>query len=201
MGGTQVELVLATGNAGKIREMKELLDLPGLIVFTRADLPDWPRLEETGKTLEENAVIKAEVVRDHFGRAALADDSGLLVDHLGGRPGVHSSRYAGPEQDPERNMDLLLTELEGVPEPERSARFSCVIAIALPGGELQVTRAECEGSILAEREGSGGFGYDPVFRPRGFDRSMAGLSLEEKNRISHRGKALRAARILLESML
>ncbi|MBU4193739.1 MAG: XTP/dITP diphosphatase [Actinobacteria bacterium] len=196
-----MELVLATKNPGKIREMRKMLDLPGLTVLTHRDFDEWPELEETGETLEENAVIKAETVRDHFGLIALADDSGLLVDALDGRPGVHSSRYAGPQGDAELNMDRLLAELDGVPSPERSARFSCVIAIALPAGELQVTRAECEGSILTVREGSRGFGYDPVFCPKGFDCSMAELSLEEKNSISHRGKALRAARILLESML
>jgi XTP/dITP diphosphohydrolase len=193
-------LLLATRNQGKIREMRSLLDLPGLTLLTFEDFPWWPEPEETGETLEENAILKACELRDRFGLPALADDSGLLVDALDGRPGVHSSRYAGPDGNAELNMDRLLSELDGVPSPERSARFSCVIAIALPGGELQVTRAECEGSILNAREGSGGFGYDPVFRPRGFDCSMAELSLEEKNAISHRGKALRAARILLESM-
>ncbi len=196
-----MSLILATRNPGKIREMRKMLDLPGLTVLTFEDFPEWPETEETGETLEENAILKAEGVRDRFGLAALADDSGLLVDALDGRPGVHSSRYAGPQGDAELNMDHLLAELHGVPAPERSARFSCVMAIALPGGELQVTRAECEGSILTRREGSGGFGYDPIFCPSGFDCSMAELSLEEKNVISHRGKALRAARILLEGML
>lgn len=187
-----LEIIIATRNNGKIREIRDVLDPLGLRLRTFEEFEDFGEPEETGSTLEENALIKAEELRDRFGLPALADDSGLLVDALDGRPGVHSSRYAGPEGDPERNMDRLLSELEGVPEPERTARFFCVMALALPGGEARLTRGECEGLILTGRRGLGGFGYDPVFMPAGFERSMAELTLEEKNAISHRGKALRA---------
>ncbi len=191
-------MVLATRNTGKIREIRQTLaDVPGLELLTCEDLGGWPEVEETGETLEENAVAKARALSRRFGTAALADDSGLEVDALGGEPGVRSSRYAGPEGDSERNMDRLLAELEGVPEARRTARFVCVMALALPGGETRMTRGTCEGRILAGRRGKGGFGYDPIFLPAGFDRSMAELSLREKNAISHRGKALRAMKELL----
>jgi len=171
---------------------KALADVPGLELLTFDDLGQWPEVEETGETLKENATMKARALCERFGVAALADDSGLMVDAIGGEPGVHSSRYAGPEGDPERNMDRLLAELDGVPEERRTARFVCVMALAPPGGETRLTRGTCEGLILAGRRGKGGFGYDPVFLPAGFERSMAQLSLQEKNAISHRGKALRA---------
>lgn len=192
-----MELLIATMNPGKIREMKEVLSGAGLVLRTFDEFDDWPEVEETGETLEANASLKAVALRDRYGLPALADDSGLLVDCLGGRPGVHSSRFAGPEGDAERNMDRLLAEMEGVPAAERGACFACVMALALPGGRVRLTRGECEGVILASRRGAGGFGYDPVFMPEGHDRSMAELSLEEKNAISHRGRALREMRQLL----
>lgn len=192
-----MDLVLATKNPGKIREILDVLALPGIVLHTFEEYSDWPELEETGETLEENAVLKAEALRDRYSISALADDSGLLVEHLGGRPGVHSSRYAGPEGDAEKNMDRLLAELAGVSEEERGARFACVIALAGAGGGLHLARGECEGVILGERRGVGGFGYDPVFKPKGYERSMAELSLEEKNAISHRGKALRDMKSIL----
>jgi XTP/dITP diphosphohydrolase len=195
-----MEIVIATRNRGKIREIREALDVGGVTLRTFEEFEDWPETEETGATLEDNALIKAFALRDGFGLASLADDSGLLVDRLGGHPGVHSSRYAGPEGDAERNMDRLLAELEGVPGSGRSARFACVLALALPGGDVHVTRGECEGNILTERRGAGGFGYDPVFMPAGFDRSMAELSVEDKNAISHRGKALRAMKDVITDL-
>lgn len=192
-----MELLIASRNPGKISEIRDVLDIPGLQILTREELGDWPEPEETGADLEANAVIKATALRDLFDRAALADDSGLEVDALGGRPGVRSSRYAGPEGDADRNMARLLSELEGVADEDRTARFACVMALVLPSGSIETTRGVCEGRILTERRGSGGFGYDPVFLPEGFDMTMAELSIEEKNRISHRGKALRAMRDLL----
>jgi XTP/dITP diphosphohydrolase len=196
-----IDLVIATRNPGKIREIRGAVDLPGLVVHTFEEFSGWPRVDEVGRTLEENAVIKATVLRDHFGMHALADDSGLEVDFLAGRPGVLSSRYAGPEEDPDRNIDLLLRELEAVPENLRTARFVCVIALALTEGGFRVASGECLGTILPERRGTGGFGYDPVFRPAGFSRSMAELSLQEKNSISHRGRALRGMITVLEELI
>lgn len=195
-----MELVIATRNPGKLREIAEVLDLPGLALLTTAELGEWDEPEETGETMEENAVIKAVALRDMFGRHALADDSGLEVDYLGGAPGVRSSRYAGPEGDSFLNTEKLLRELEGVPRKERAARFRCVVALALPG-DVKLAHGVCEGEILTERRGEGGFGYDPVFLPARFTRTMAELTLEEKNAISHRGRALREMRTHLEQLL
>jgi len=195
-----MEIVIATRNKGKIREILEALNAEGIVFRTFEELKDWPETEETGDTLEENALIKAFVLRNKYNLPAFADDSGLMVDKLDGRPGVCSSRYAGPEGDPDRNMDRLLEELRGVPDSERTARFMSVVALAIPGGGVHVTNGECDGVILEERKGKGGFGYDPIFQPSGYDRSMAELSLAEKNAISHRGKALRAMKEILDQM-
>ncbi|MBU1672633.1 MAG: XTP/dITP diphosphatase [Actinobacteria bacterium] len=194
-----MELVLATRNKGKIREIRDALHVPGLLIRTYEDFGEWPEVEETGETLEENALLKANMLCGGLGMPALADDSGLMVDALDGRPGARSSRYAGPEGDPERNMDRLLEELEGVPPELRTARFVCVLALVTPEGESFLTRGECEGRILERRRGGGGFGYDPVFLPEGFERSMAELDVEEKNSISHRGRAMAAMRELMET--
>ena len=195
-----MEIVIATRNKGKIREIREALNAEGIVFRTFEELEDWPETEETGDTLEENALIKAFVLRNKYNLPAFADDSGLMVDKLDGRPGVCSSRYADPEGDPDRNMDRLLEELRGVPDSERTARFMSVVALAIPGGGVHVTNGECDGVILEERKGKGGFGYDPIFQPSGYDRSMAELSLAEKNAISHRGKALRAMKEILDQM-
>ncbi len=195
-----LKIVIATRNPGKIREIEDVLRAPGSQLLTFRDLPGLPEPEESGQTLEENAVIKAVAAREHAGLPALSDDSGLLVDALGGNPGVHSSRYAGPEGDAERNMDRLLSEMKDVPHELRTARFLCVVALALPDGVTLLSKGECGGRILTERRGTGGFGYDPIFQPDGFERSMAELTLEEKNEISHRGKALRAMKALLKNL-
>lgn len=192
-------LVLATGNRGKIREFVRLLSGLPLRVMTRDDFRDWPPLPEEGETFEENALSKALTLARWSGLPALADDSGLEVEALGGAPGVHSSRYAGEEGDEARNIALLLEELKGVPREERGARFVCVLALAGPGGKTFLVRETCEGSITEEPRGEGGFGYDPVFLPRGRDLTFAQLPLSEKNRISHRGKALRVLRSHLEA--
>ena len=196
-----MDLVIATRNVGKIREIREALDVPDLVLHSFEEFSEWPRVDEVGKTMQENAVIKAEALRDYFSMNALSDDSGLEVNFLEGRPGVFSSRYAGPEEDPDRNIDRLLRELEAVPESWRSARFVCFIALAQADGGLRITKGECLGTILPERRGNGGFGYDPVFRPAGFSGSMAELSIREKNSISHRGIALREMDAVLEELI
>jgi len=197
MGETR--LLLATCNPGKIREISGLLAGLPLRVLTRRDLEEWPVLREEGRTFEENATSKAVTLARWSGIPSLADDSGLEVEALGGAPGVWSSRYAGEEGNDAANIDLLLRELEGVPPEKRKARFVCVLALAGPGGEIMVVRETCDGSIAGEPRGTGGFGYDPVFIPEGEERTMAQLTLPEKNRISHRGKALRKLRSLLEA--
>jgi XTP/dITP diphosphohydrolase len=197
-GEVKGKLVLATRNRGKIREMKELLqDLP-LSVLTWEDVEGWPVAEEKGSTFEENALAKAREAARWTGMPSLADDSGLVVDALGGEPGVHSALYAGVHGDDVANIARLLREMEGVPSAERTARFVCVLALADPGGKTLLVRETCEGAVADRPRGRGGFGYDPVFIPHGETRTMAELSPEEKNALSHRGKALRRLRELLE---
>ncbi|MBN2168097.1 MAG: RdgB/HAM1 family non-canonical purine NTP pyrophosphatase [Actinobacteria bacterium] len=196
-----MRLLIASKNNGKIVEIKKCLELPELMLLDYKDFGDWPEPAEIGETLEENAIIKAVTIHSQFGLPTLADDSGLLVDYLNGRPGIKSSRYAGPEGDAERNMDLLLSEMKGVPSSRRSARFCCTMALALPSREVKTTTGECEGTIICKKRGNGGFGYDPIFKPAGYDCSMAELSVEAKNVISHRGKALRAMKKVIEKLI
>ncbi len=186
-----MEIIIASKNAGKVREIKEELSSTGVAFKTFEEFPDWEDVKETGDTLEDNAARKARVICERYGCPAISDDSGLFVDALSGEPGVKSARFAGPEQDPEKNISLLLKRLEGLPPEKRKAKFICVIALALPEGGIRIARGECTGEIVTERRGKGGFGYDPVFKPDGYEETFAELPLTEKNRISHRGKALR----------
>lgn len=182
-------ILLATGNPGKVAEMRALLaDLP-VALISAAEYGDTPEVVEDAPTLEGNARKKALVLHEHTGMTALADDTGLEVDALGGRPGVHSARYAGEEADPAANRALLLQELEGV--SDRSARFRTVVAYT-DGEVMHYFEGVCEGRIIDEERGSGGFGYDALFVPEGYDRTFAELSEEAKNAVSHRGRALRA---------
>lgn len=184
-------LLIATHNRDKLREFRQVLEPLGYGLECAADLPGCPEPEETGSTLEENALLKARALFHWSGRTAIADDTGLFVSALDGAPGVYSARYAGPEARYEDNVRLLLQELREVPANGRGARFETVIAVVGPGIETTL-RGTCEGWITPTPEGTGGFGYDPVFRPEGLDVTFASLSLEHKNRISHRGRALAA---------
>lgn len=161
---------------------------PGIRLFSLEAIGCTEEIPETGRTLQENAILKARHVWDHYGMACFADDTGLLVDALEGAPGVFSARYAGEEKNATANMAKLLRELHGV--TNRTARFETVIALVL-GGDIQCFNGKVVGSITREPSGTGGFGYDPIFMPQGQDRSFAALSPEEKNRISHRALALR----------
>ena len=192
-------LVLATGNHGKIREISDLLSGLDIEVLTCGDLDGWPALEEKGDTFEENAASKAGELSLWAGMPALADDSGLEVEALGGEPGVKSARYAGVQGDDAANIARLLRELEGIPPERRGARFVCVLVLASPDGESIEIRETCEGSVTTAPRGERGFGYDPVFVPAGMEKTLAELPLGEKNAVSHRGKALRRLRALLES--
>jgi len=194
-------LVFASRNTGKIKELRHALrDLP-FDVKSATDFPAMPEVAETGATLAENAQLKARAVQALAGGIALADDTGLEVDALGGAPGVQSARFAGPEQDPVRNMTRLLERLAGVPAEQRSARFRTVIAIRFPGGDEELAEGVCEGQILAAPRGEGGFGYDPVFYVPEQGRTFAEMPLAEKDRLSHRGRAMRAARRILGAYL
>lgn len=196
-----MRVVVATSNKGKLAEIRSALDLPGLEFITAADLGG-PALEveETGDTFLENARLKARAYADRFGVAALADDSGLEVDALGGAPGVYSSRYAGVDGDDAANNSKLLDALADVPDESRTARFRCVMVLVRPGRPELIAQGVCEGGMGHAPRGEGGFGYDPLFLPEAVPgRTMAELSLAEKNTISHRGAALRELRSLLEN--
>jgi len=199
-------LVLATKNPAKIREFRALFwDLPRLRVKALDELGKMPDVIEDGKTFEENAIKKAREIAKATGTLVLADDSGLEVDALGGRPGVHSARYAGRHGDDAANNDKLLAELSQTPDAERIARFRVVLALADPKGplgeEVHVETGVCQGLILRARRGSEGFGYDPLFCPDGSELSMAELPPEEKNRISHRALASAKIRAFLGEYL
>jgi len=199
------EIVLASRNAGKAREVQALLDIPGLSIVLLSDLlPDEFVIDETGATFEENAWIKATLVCQATRRLALADDSGLEVDALAGRPGVHSARFAGALATDEDNNRLLLASLAGVPRAERSARFRAVLALAAwrSGEVVRVAQTEgaLEGFVIDGPRGQGGFGYDCLFEPLARPGlTTAEISLAEKNALSHRGQAVRALKPTLEA--
>ncbi len=191
-------LVLATHNQGKVRELRQLLDgaVPGLDVerhVVDAAAVGAPDVRETGVTFRENALLKAREVAEATGLIAVADDSGLAVDVLGGAPGFLSARWSGKHGDDQANLDLLLAQLSDVEgEERRGAAFVCAAAAAVPGGEEVVHFGELRGTLLTAPRGEGGFGYDPILLPAGETRSCAELSSEEKNAISHRGQAFRS---------
>lgn len=197
-----VRLLLATNNPGKVAELRRLLGGIGYEIVTPGELGIPFTVEETAESYRENAVAKARAAARAGGCLALADDSGLEVDALGGRPGVHSARYGGDGLDDRARVELLLRELEGVPDALRTARFRAVVVIAGPADEvLQVFEGVAEGSIAREPRGTGGFGYDPVFLVRGLGKTMAELTPEEKDAVSHRGQAVRAAAAWLRARL
>lgn len=194
------QLLVATNNRGKLREYAELLKGLPFELTTLSEQGITQEVEETGSSLEQNAVSKATTYASLSGLTTLADDSGLEVDALGGEPGPLSRRYAGENvSDKERN-DYLLAKLKDVPREKRTARFRAVIAIATPEGRLSIGEGVCEGIIAFGSKGEGGFGYDPIFYLPELDKHMAELSLEEKNRISHRAKAVEKARRILERL-
>jgi XTP/dITP diphosphohydrolase len=191
MSATIPKLVLATANPHKVGEMREILGGLGIEVLTLADFPPMDEVDETGDTLEANALLKADAVFRHTGLPSLADDTGLEVDALGGRPGVRSARYAGEKASYEENVTKLLNELRLVPDAERSARFRTVMALRLTQDAFILADGVAEGRIIGERRGAAGFGYDPVFVPsEGDGGTFAEMAPEEKNTISHRGKAI-----------
>ena len=185
-------IVLATGNPGKVREINQLLAGSGIEVVPQSEF-DVPEVEETGLTFVENALLKARNAARHSGLPAIADDSGLEVDALGGAPGIHSARYAGPDADDAANLQKLLDAMRGLPEQERTARFQCVLVHLRHAEDPTplIVQGTWEGRILEAPRGTGGFGYDPVFFVPERGCSAAELPPEEKNALSHRGQALR----------
>jgi XTP/dITP diphosphohydrolase len=195
-------LLLASANQGKLRELRTILDgLPvELVGLSQAGLGDPPEVDETGDTFLDNALLKARAYAAWSGLAAVADDSGLEVDALGGAPGVRSARYAGPGAGDQANLDKLLAALAGVPPERRTARFRCaaVLVDAAGMGEWHA-EAAWEGRVLDAPRGTGGFGYDPVFLPDGWDRTSAEVDQQTKDAASHRGRAFRALRPTIEA--
>lgn len=193
------KIVLATRNLGKIAEFERMLRAANLDVHVLGlkDFPDMPDVEETGSTFGENALLKAEEIAAYTGLPALADDSGLCVDSLGGAPGIYSARWAGNHGDDKANLEKVLREVGELDDPSLDARFRCAVALVIPetypGGGISVTReGEVVGKLVLEPRGTNGFGYDPIFQPEGFTQTTAELPAEIKDRISHRGKALAA---------
>lgn len=186
-----MKIIFASQNAGKVRECRALLEPLGITLLSMADLDLHIDVVEDGHSFLENALIKANTLCGLLKQPVLADDSGLEVDALGGAPGVYSARYGGPGLKDADRLKLLLSELSEVEEKDRTARFVCVMALALPNGRNVTARGVCEGSITKTAQGSGGFGYDPAFCPKGYSETFGTLPAETKNRISHRSVALK----------
>ena len=193
-----MKIVLATNNTHKIEEIKDILSGPQLEILTLNDFKDFPKIEETGKTLEENAILKAKVIYQFTKVISLADDSGLEVDALSGAPGVRSSRFAGKHCSYKDNNVKLLSLMKNIPWEKRGATFVCVVAIAKDLDNIITVRGEVRGIITTEERGESGFGYDPVFYLPELDKTFAQLSFEEKNERSHRVFAFKRAKELIE---
>jgi len=185
-----LEVVVATRNRGKIGEIAAYLKDENILIYSLNDFPSLREVKEDGKSFRENALKKARCVAESAGRLAVADDSGLEVHALKGKPGVHSARFAGEKATDDENNQKLLEALKGVPPKKRGASFRCVLALVEPSGEEVIIEEECGGTILSQKRGDKGFGYDPLFFFPPLDKTFAELTREEKNRVSHRGKAL-----------
>lgn len=195
------EVIIATKNRGKAREFEDIFRSRGYVIRTLLDYPEIADIEETGNSFEENAILKAEAVSKQLNIRVISDDSGLMIDALEGRPGIFSARYAGEQKDDEANIDKVLKELSGIPSNKRTARFYCALALAAPGQKTLTVSGTCEGRILEERRGTNGFGYDPIFFVPEKGLSMAELSGDEKNQISHRANAIKKMDMMLDSFL
>ncbi|MFH1314420.1 MAG: XTP/dITP diphosphatase [Candidatus Eisenbacteria bacterium] len=195
-----LRIVLATGNQGKVKEIKHILGSVQVEFKTLLDFPDVVPAEETGSTFEDNALAKALHVWRETGLASLADDSGLEVDALGGEPGVRSARFAGEDGSYAANNEKLIRVLSDVPKDERTARFVCVAVLVTPAGKMVLQRGEMEGLIVDEPRGSGGFGYDPIFYVPHLKKTVAELDEAEKNSISHRAKAFGAMKSFIAAL-
>ena len=191
------KIIFATGNAGKLREIREIMEGTGVEVLSMKEAGISVDVVEDGTTFEENALIKAKAIAAHTDAIVLADDSGLEVDYLDKAPGVYSARFMGEDTSYDIKNQAIIDKLEGVPKEQRTARFVCVIAAVLPDGRSLTTRQTMEGYIGYHAEGENGFGYDPIFMLDEYGCSSAAISREEKNAISHRGKALRAMKDML----
>jgi len=194
-------LLIATRNNKKKRELQSILNTWDVKLLTLDDIEGMPEIVEDGTTFEENAIKKARIIAQLSGCITLADDSGLIVDALDGAPGVYSARFAGLEANDTDNNHKLFELMNGIAQDKRTARFICVIAVAAPNGLVKTVQGVCEGKIGLSGRGQGGFGYDPLFIPEGLEKTFAELSDDEKNKISHRGQALQKAKGVLQVVL
>lgn len=194
------KIVFATGNEGKMREVRMILDDLGMEILSMKEAGANPEIKENGRTFGENAEIKARAVWEQTGGIVLADDSGLVIDWLNGEPGVYSARYMGEDTSYEIKNQALIDRLAGVEGADRSARFVCNIAAVLPDGQVVHTEETMEGRIAEKPAGHEGFGYDPILYLPEFGKTSAEITIEEKNRISHRGKALEAMKVKLKEL-
>ncbi len=185
-----MKIVIATRNRKKVEEFRRILDGTCVAIQTLEDFPDCPEVDEDRDTFEGNAIKKAVAVSEYTGMAAVSDDSGIEVYALDGAPGVKSARYAGDGASDRSNLDKLLAEMKGLPQADRGGRFVCVLALAFPGGRVETFEGIVEGDVSEGPVGKGGFGYDPVFRPKGFDRTFGEMNAAEKDALSHRRIAL-----------
>lgn len=194
-------LVLATRNSDKVSEIEQAFGDLDITIQTFRELRDFPFVKEDGKSLNENAVKKAKVISSFSGKLSLADDSGLEVEALNNRPGVLSSRFSGKNATYEQNNRKLLSLLSGIPARERTARFKCVMVLSFPSGRIENFEGRLKGEILMKARGENGFGYDPIFFIPELGKTLAELTLEQKNRISHRGKVLKKVHFFLSKYI
>lgn len=195
------EVIIATKNAGKAKEFQHIFSQYQITVKSLLDFEEIEDIVEDGETFEENALIKARAIAKQFNQVVIADDSGLEVDALHGRPGVYSARYAGEGRDDQANIKKVLSELEGIPAEQRGARFVCALALVTPEGEESVVRGTCEGQILTECLGSEGFGYDPIFYLPELEKTMAQIPKHQKNVLSHRADAFAKLQTILMNLV
>lgn len=184
------KILIGTTNEGKVNDFKQLLENEQIQVLSLRDLDNAIDVEETGTTFAENAILKAETLSRYYNQIVIADDSGLEIEALNGKPGVYSARYAGEHKSDEDNINKVLSEMEGIPFHNRKAAFVCVLALAVPGQETKIFEGKCDGYITEKPKGNNGFGYDPIFYVLEKEKTMAELSLEEKNELSHRKRAI-----------
>ena len=197
----RMEVVLGTRNYGKIAEFRALLKGLSIRMFSFFDFPDLPKVKEDGKTFKENAEKKAKAIAKATNKIAIAEDSGLVVDFLGGEPGVRSARFSGDNASDKENTRRVLKLLYGVPWEQRTARFVCVICAADPNGQTVCSEGVCKGGVGFEMRGTHGFGYDPIFIPNGYKITMAEMDQTQKNKISHRANAMKKFRDSLKHFL
>lgn len=183
-----LEILIATNNLGKVKEIKDILDSPEIKILTVKDFPPLPKIEEDGKTYQENAFKKARKISEYTGKICLADDSGLEIDYLKRKPGIYSARWGNSDEE---RINKVLKLLEGVPINKRNAKFVCVVVLVFPNGKIYMVKEECKGSITFNPKGEHGFGYDPIFLVPEYSKTFAELGDKAKNQISHRGKAMR----------